>query len=60
MLDLLEVCPKDVKDQMMMRPDEIGENYEDFKVNVVSHTTNKTEQTRGGQKDMYTDGCRPR
>ena len=28
---------------------------EDFKVHVVSFTTNKTEQTRGGQKDMPMD-----
>ena len=48
---LLEICPKDVKEQMMMmRLDEIGEN---LKAKVVSYTTNKTEQTRGGQKEMY-------
>ena len=28
---LLEICPKDVKEQMMMRLDEIGENYENLK-----------------------------
>ena len=36
---LLEICPKDVKEQTVMRLDEIGENYE----KVVSCTTNKTE-----------------
>ena len=51
---LLEICPKDVKEQMMMRLDEIGENYEILKAKV-SYTTNnnKTEQTRGGQTDVY-------
>ena len=33
---------------MMMRLDEISENYNNLKVKVVSDTTNKTEQTRGG------------
>ena len=37
---LLEICPKDVKEQMMMRFGEIGENY----------STNETEQARGRQK----------
>ena len=47
---LLEICPKDVKEQMMMRVDEIGENHENLKAKV-SYTTNKTEQTRG--EKMY-------
>ena len=51
---LLDICPKDVKEQMMMmRLDENGENYENMLAKVVSYTTNKTEQTRGGQKEMY-------
>ena len=50
---LLESYPKDVKEQMMMRLDEMGENYENLKAKVVSYTTNKTEQTRGGQKEMH-------
>ena len=37
----------------MLRLDEIGENCENLKAKVVSYTTNKTEQSRGGQKDMY-------
>ena len=41
MLLLLEICPKDAKEQMMMRLDEIGENYDNLKSKVVSHTTNK-------------------
>ena len=32
---LLEVCPKDVKEQMMRRLDEIGENCENLKAKVV-------------------------
>ena len=50
---LLEMCLKDVKEQMMMRLDEIGENFENLKAKVVSYTTNKIEQARGGQKEMY-------
>ena len=41
---LLEICPRDVKEQMLMRLDEVGENYDNFKAKVVSYTTNKTEQ----------------
>ena len=46
---LLEICPKNVKEQMLMRLDEIGEKYENIKAEVVSHATNKTEDARGGQ-----------
>ena len=42
---LLEICPKDVKEQMMMRLGEVGENCENLRAKVVSYTTNKTEQT---------------
>ena len=48
---MLEICPKDVKDHLMVRLGEIGENYENFKAKVVSHTTNK--------RDGCTDGGRP-
>ena len=48
---LLEICTKDVKEQMLMRLDEIGENCENLKAKVVSYTTNKAEQARGGQKE---------
>ena len=37
----------------MMRLDDICENYEDLKAKVVSCTTNKAEQARGGQKETY-------
>ena len=39
--DLVEDCRKDVQEQMVMRLDEIRENYEDLKAKVVSPTTNK-------------------
>ena len=44
---------KDVKEQMMMRLDEIRKNFENIKAKVVSCATNKTEQARRGQKEMY-------
>ena len=50
---LLEICPKDVKEQMTNRLDEIGDNYENVMPKVVPYTTNKTEQARGGQEEMY-------
>ena len=50
---LLEMCPKDVKEQMMMKLDEIAVNNGNFKAKMVSYMPNKTEQTRGGQKEMY-------
>ena len=42
---------RDVKEQMLMRLDDIGENYENLKAKVVSYTTNKTKQARGGQQE---------
>ena len=44
---LLEICPRDVKEQMLMRLDEIGENCLNLKAKVIIYTTNKAEQTRG-------------
>ena len=43
----LEICPKDVKEQMLLRLDEVGENYDNLKVKVISYTSNKAEQSRG-------------
>ena len=40
-----------VKEQMLMRLDEIGEDYENLKMVVVSYCANKAEQTRSGQND---------
>ena len=31
----------------------IGENHDNLRTKVVPHTTNKTEQTRGGQKERH-------
>ena len=47
---LLKICPKDVKEQVMMRLDEIGENYENLKAKVVSYTTKKTEHREEDRK----------
>ena len=35
---LMENCPKDVKEQMLLRLDAVGENYENLKVKVISYT----------------------
>ena len=48
---LLETCPKDVMEQMLMRLYEIGENCENLKAKVIYCTTNKAEQARGGQRE---------
>ena len=32
----MEICPKDVKEQILLRLDEVGENYENLKVKVRS------------------------
>ena len=44
---LLEICPKELKDQMLIRLDEIGEKYEALKAKVISYATNKVEQFKG-------------
>ena len=44
---LLVICPKDVKEQKLLRLDEVGENYENLKVKVISCTSNTAEQSRG-------------
>ena len=44
---LLEICPQDMKEQMLLRLDEVGENYENLKVKVTSYTSNKAEESRG-------------
>ena len=36
---------------MLLRLDEIGENYENFKAKVISFTSNKAEQTRRQKKE---------
>ena len=56
---LLEICPKDVKEQMLLRLDEVGENYENLKVKVISYTSNKAEQS-GSEGNSCADGARLR
>ena len=46
------MCPKDVKEQMMIRLDGIGKNYESLKAKAVSHTFYKAEQNLGGQESL--------
>jgi hypothetical protein len=41
---LLEVCPKEVKDQMMLRIDEVDEDYEKLKARILSYVNNRVEQ----------------
>ena len=48
---LLEICPNDVKEQMLMRLDEIAENYENIKAKG---------STRRPEGDDGTDGTRLR
>ena len=50
---LLEMCPEDVKDQMLMRPDKIGENYQNLKTKVISNSSNKAEADTSGR--MHVD-----
>ena len=43
----LEICPKELKEQMLMRSGEIGENYEAWKNKLMSYATNRVEQSKG-------------
>ena len=52
---LLEMCPREVKDQMLLKLDDIGENYEQLKNKVISYTTNRVEQNRSGPTPMELD-----
>ena len=52
---LLELCPRDVKEQMMMRLDGIGENYENLKARVVSYTTKRLSKR---EEDRHICMCR--
>ena len=53
MAALLEICPDDAKEHVMVRPDETGENCDNVKSTVVSYSINKTEQTRGRHNEMF-------
>ena len=52
-------CPKDVKEQMMMRLDEIGENYENLKGGVL-HDQQDRAITRRTETGACADGGVPR
>ena len=45
----LELCPKDVREQVYLRIDEIGDNFEVLKQKVIAWITNQVEQERGAQ-----------
>ena len=60
MSGLLEICPKDVKEQMLSRLDEVGENYENLKVTVISYTSDKAEQGARSEGNSIADGARLR
>ena len=55
MAAFLEMCPNEVKEQVYLRVDEIGEDYETLKAKVVGWIANKVEQERGGPCG---NGCR--
>ena len=44
-----EMCPEDVKDPVLMRLDEIGENYENLKTKVISYSSNTTPRDCRGK-----------
>ena len=53
---LLEICPKELKEQVLIRLDEIGEDYEALKNKVISYAMNKVEQFKGnGPTPMEVD-----
>ena len=57
MAALLRMCPPMVREQMILRMDEIGEDYEKLKANILTYTTNKVESGggRGGPTPMEVD-----
>ena len=54
MAALLRICPGDVKEQMQMRLDEIGEKYDILKEKILGWTANRveTEGDDGGARPM--------
>ena len=52
---LLEICSKEVREQMSQRVDELGEDYQALKARVNCYSTNHFDQRRGG---FGTDGRR--
>ena len=57
---LLEICPKDVKEQMLLRVDEVAENYENLKVKVISYTSKKGRTVARSEGNSSADGARLR
>ena len=58
---LLEICPKDVKEQMVMRLDEIGENYEELQgESGLLHDEQGWAGARSPEGDSSADGTWPR
>ncbi len=49
MAALMEIVPKNIQDQLLMRMDEIGENYEALREKLIQYATNKMEQVRRGK-----------
>ena len=49
MAALMEIAPKNIQDQLLMRMDEIGENYEALREKLIQYATNKMEQMRRGR-----------
>ena len=48
---VLEICAKELREQMLPRVGEIGEDCWSFKATVISHSTNTFEQSRGGSTE---------
>lgn len=56
MAALMEIVPRSIQDQLMMRMDEIGANYGAMREKLLRYTLNKVEQgKRGGPVDMEVD-----
>jgi hypothetical protein len=54
---LLEICPKELKEAMLMKLDEVGESYGALKEKIINYAINKTEASRsvGGATPMDID-----
>ena len=60
MLALFEICPKDVTEQIFLRLDEVGENYEKVKVKVISYTSKQGRAGARSEGNSSADGARLR
>ena len=57
---LLKICPKDVKEHMMIKLYEIGENYKKLEgQGGVTHDQQDRATTRRTERDVCTDGGKP-